>query len=133
MPVYPQTNRQFLHRPVFERNSRWAPDRTAVPDLGDAETTRDNVEAFYEYWYEFKVCTLLNFALFLALTRLKIQTYPSLDCSTAKLSKIRRPISRQKMSEQPIIYPKPLKVSLVYRLLAYRLKAAWLYDIFHLL
>jgi len=40
--------------PVFERNSRWAPDRAAVPHLGTAETVRDEVEAFYEYWYDFK-------------------------------------------------------------------------------
>ena len=42
-------------RPVFERNSRWAPVRAEVPNLGDEETSREDVEAFYEYWYEFKV------------------------------------------------------------------------------
>jgi len=40
--------------PVFERNSRWAVNRSKVQKLGDMESTRDQVERFYNYWYDFK-------------------------------------------------------------------------------
>ena len=40
--------------PVFERNSRWAVNRSQVQKLGDKDTSRKQVENFYNYWYDFK-------------------------------------------------------------------------------
>ena len=37
-------------RPVFERNTRWAINRSKVPPLGDEESTRREVDGFYQYW-----------------------------------------------------------------------------------
>merc|ERR1739838_333273 len=41
-------------RPVFERNTRWAVNRSKVPHLGDEESTRREVDGFYQYWYDFE-------------------------------------------------------------------------------
>lgn len=41
-----------LYRPVFRRNARFA-NVTPVPDIGDASTPMDEVEAFYSYWFSF--------------------------------------------------------------------------------
>ncbi|KAJ1792811.1 Zuotin [Coemansia sp. RSA 1807] len=41
-----------VYAPVFERESRFS-KVTPVPVLGDAEAARDDVEAFYEFWYSF--------------------------------------------------------------------------------
>merc|ERR1712106_819254 len=38
--------------PVFEQNKRWAV-KTPVPLLGDMDSTREDVDRFYSYWYEF--------------------------------------------------------------------------------
>jgi len=38
--------------PAFERNKRWAV-KTPVPLLGDMDSTREDVDRFYSYWYEF--------------------------------------------------------------------------------
>ena len=41
--------------PVFERNARWSTKR-AVPKLGTFEATRDVVDKFYKFWYDFDSC-----------------------------------------------------------------------------
>merc|ERR1711935_477451 len=41
-------------QPVFERNTRWALNRSKVPPLGTEESTRREVDGFYQYWYDFK-------------------------------------------------------------------------------
>ncbi|KAK5978001.1 DNaJ domain (Prokaryotic heat shock protein), partial [Trichostrongylus colubriformis] len=38
--------------PVFERNSRWS-TRQPVPSLGKIDSTRADVEAFYNFWFDF--------------------------------------------------------------------------------
>ncbi|KAI6215989.1 DnaJ-like protein subfamily C member 2 [Aphelenchoides besseyi] len=39
--------------PVFERNSRFSTS-TSVPQLGDLESKREDVERFYDFWLHFK-------------------------------------------------------------------------------
>ncbi|KAJ2780483.1 Zuotin [Coemansia javaensis] len=42
-----------VYRPVFEREARFS-TKTPVPELGDADTARADVEAFYEFWFGFE-------------------------------------------------------------------------------
>uniref|UniRef100_A0A131XFI1 Putative ribosome-associated chaperone zuotin translation n=1 Tax=Hyalomma excavatum TaxID=257692 RepID=A0A131XFI1_9ACAR len=39
-------------RPVFEANARWSTKRN-VPSLGDENSSRDEVDRFYHFWYSF--------------------------------------------------------------------------------
>lgn len=39
-------------RPVFEANSRWSTKRN-MPPLGDENSSRDEVDRFYHFWYSF--------------------------------------------------------------------------------
>lgn len=38
--------------PAFERNARWSVKKH-VPKLGDEEATREKVDRFYKFWYDF--------------------------------------------------------------------------------
>ncbi|KAG9291541.1 hypothetical protein G9A89_021960 [Geosiphon pyriformis] len=41
-----------IYRPVFEREARFS-NKTPVPPLGDINTTKEDLEAFYDFWYNF--------------------------------------------------------------------------------
>uniref|UniRef100_A0A0V0G6V0 DnaJ homolog subfamily C member 2 n=1 Tax=Triatoma dimidiata TaxID=72491 RepID=A0A0V0G6V0_TRIDM len=42
-----------LFSEYFERNSRWT-DKRPVPQLGGPDDTRDKVDKFYKFWYDFE-------------------------------------------------------------------------------
>ncbi|XP_035912076.1 dnaJ homolog subfamily C member 2 [Anopheles stephensi] len=41
-------------RDVFRRNARWNESRKSAPQLGDDNTSREAVEHFYDFWYNFQ-------------------------------------------------------------------------------
>lgn len=41
-------------KPAFENNARWAIKPEFVPQLGNDSSSREHVENFYEYWYNFQ-------------------------------------------------------------------------------
>ena len=38
---------------IFEKNARWS-TRTPVPQLGHDDTSKDEIEKFYKFWYAFE-------------------------------------------------------------------------------
>jgi len=49
-----ENNKDFISTfaPVFERNARWS-TKKSIPKLGTSESTRDEVDKFYKFWYDF--------------------------------------------------------------------------------
>ena len=39
-------------KPVFDRNARWS-NKRHIPDVGTADSTRQEVDKFYKFWYDF--------------------------------------------------------------------------------
>lgn len=39
--------------PAFRRNSRWSV-HTPVPTVGDEQTSWEEVDSFYDFWFQFK-------------------------------------------------------------------------------
>ncbi|XP_013416847.1 dnaJ homolog subfamily C member 2 [Lingula anatina] len=42
-----------VFRPVFEANARWSNKKKPVPQLGDIDSSFDEVNDFYAFWYDF--------------------------------------------------------------------------------
>ena len=40
-------------KPVFGRNARWSTNKKAIPDIGTADSSRQEVDKFYKFWYDF--------------------------------------------------------------------------------
>ncbi|CAB4005179.1 dnaJ homolog subfamily C member 2 isoform X1 [Paramuricea clavata] len=53
-PVNPNSKINFyqVFGPVFETNSRWS-NKLPVPGLGDEDSTFEDVDEFYKFWYDF--------------------------------------------------------------------------------
>ncbi|XP_053677479.1 dnaJ homolog subfamily C member 2 [Anopheles nili] len=56
LPSQAEVEKDFFAslRDVFKRNSRWNESRKAAPQLGHDNTTREAVEDFYDFWYNFQ-------------------------------------------------------------------------------
>jgi len=50
-----ESNKDFYvtFGPVFDRNARWS-TRTPVPKIGKDDASRDTVDRFYKFWYDFE-------------------------------------------------------------------------------
>uniref|UniRef100_A0A182SZB7 Myb-like domain-containing protein n=1 Tax=Anopheles maculatus TaxID=74869 RepID=A0A182SZB7_9DIPT len=56
LPSQSEVEKDFFGslRDVFRRNARWNESRKAAPQLGDDNTSREAVEHFYDFWYNFQ-------------------------------------------------------------------------------
>ncbi|XP_052898386.1 dnaJ homolog subfamily C member 2 isoform X1 [Anopheles moucheti] len=56
LPSQSEVEKDFFGslRDVFRRNARWNESRKSAPQLGDDNTSREAVEHFYDFWYNFQ-------------------------------------------------------------------------------
>uniref|UniRef100_A0A2C9GUK5 Uncharacterized protein n=1 Tax=Anopheles culicifacies TaxID=139723 RepID=A0A2C9GUK5_9DIPT len=56
LPSQSEVEKDFFGalRDVFKRNARWNESRKSAPQLGDDNTSREAVENFYDFWYNFQ-------------------------------------------------------------------------------
>ncbi|XP_053662331.1 dnaJ homolog subfamily C member 2 [Anopheles marshallii] len=56
LPSQSEVEKDFfgMLRDVFRRNARWNESRKSAPQLGDDSTSREAVEHFYDFWYNFQ-------------------------------------------------------------------------------
>ena len=45
--------------PVFDKNARWSSKRH-VTKIGNKDSSRDEVNKFYKFWYDFESCKFLD-------------------------------------------------------------------------
>lgn len=56
LPTQAEVEKDFYGslRDVFKRNARWNESRREAPQLGDDNTPREQVDDFYDFWYNFQ-------------------------------------------------------------------------------
>ena len=54
-PPHPCAASSQVFGPAFRRNSKWSIESPgSVPEIGDEETSYDDVCKFYDFWFMFK-------------------------------------------------------------------------------